>query len=130
MAETWEPDNRLGYVTSVATAAVVAAFLWWIGIVDLGTEVVSLSPSRVVAGLVLGLLAAAGMLAVLAIPAWRDRWASSVRFRIAIGVPVSATVAVLLAAAPAVVSIAAVSMALVFVVGRTYLYVDARRSEE
>lgn len=130
LAETWEPGNRLGYVTSVASALFLAAFVWWIGVVDLRTNALALPASRVLGGVLVGLLLAGGTLAVHAKPTWREHWRTSVRLRATVAVPVAVVIALLFATVPAVLAVGFGVMAVVFVVGRTYLYVAARTPAE
>lgn len=124
-AETWQPGNRLGYVTSIVGVLFLAVFFWWYGVSDTGAAITGLSAWEVVVALGFGLLLGGGTLAIHARPGWRDRWRTSIQLRAIVSLPLVVVVAALLVFSPPVLSLSFVVMAIFFVPGRTYLYLAA-----
>ena len=124
-AETWQPGNRLGFVTSISSACFLAVFFWWVGIIDTGATITSLSAIEVVVSMGFGLLLGSGALAIHARAGWRDRWRTSMRLRAIVAAPLVVVIGALLIFSPPVASLTFAVMANIFVPGRTYLYLTA-----
>ena len=129
-AETWHPGNRLGFVTSVTSALVLAVFFWWLGVVDPGVSITALSSVELVGVILLGLLIGGGAVLLHAKRVWRERWRTSMRLRAVVSLPLVVVIGVVLTVSPAVVSLAFLVLAAVFVPGRTALYLNAGRVRE
>lgn len=123
--ETWQPGNRLGFATSVVSALFLAIFFWWFGIMDTGATIDTVSATEFVGALLVSLILGGGALMIHEKPVWRERWRTSMRLRAVVSLPIVGVVAILLVFSPPVLSISFVVMAVVFIPGRTYLYLVA-----
>lgn len=124
-AETWNPANTLGFVTSIVSALLLGVFFWWVGFGDSSTSLTSLSTGQAIGAIVIGGTLSAGMLAIHALSDWRDRWRTSWRLRLLISLPIVVAMSILLSIDTAMISLGVIVMAILFSTGRSYLYFTA-----
>jgi hypothetical protein len=122
-ASLWEPRSLGGYLLSSGSAIVLAGLFYWIGIGTTDQTLTTLSTIQYVGGGILGVLLGAGMFLIHVRPNLREHWQSSMRLRLTVALPVGIGIGVLVSIAPAILSLAVVVAAALFVVGRTYLYI-------
>lgn len=125
VARLWEPKSRIGLALSVTSVWIFAILFWWAGIAAVSDSLATLSVMQYSSGIVLGLLLGAGTLAIHTRPSLRERWRTSLRLRLTFAVPLGIIFGVLITYAPAVLSLGFIIFAVVFTVGRVYLYISA-----
>ena len=124
-ADLWEPDSLAGLLLSTASMVVLAALYWLFGIATTGTTLAEVTPAQYAGGVALGSVVGGGILSIHLWPEWRDRWRRSVRLRLLVVLPAVVGIGYMVDAAPVVTSLGFVFACSIFVVGRTYLYLNA-----
>ncbi|WP_254545487.1 hypothetical protein [Halomarina pelagica] len=122
---TWHPESLTGLVMSTVSTYVLAALFWWVGIGATRESLATLSTPQYAGGIVLGSILSVRVLSIHARPVWRERWRTSVRLRLVAALPIAIGLGLLVSFAPAVASLGFVVLAVVFTLGRIYLYLTA-----